>query len=405
MRSALAPRLWRLPDPASPYGDHQAMLTSPLRWHKAAAAATNRDLFAPDAPLPELATAFGVMLLTSRHQFTVSTNHPERMQHLLSAADVTGDGESLEDLARRCADAILATPVPNRARWARPARTVWPLPNVAIEVCAFTQADADRVVPLLMQTPAAARMLDCSPLLGPIDIRALLPEPTPIAPADMLAADDTWTGYPWPEWIPHSVRTAIEKFWSPSFARGPAQWLRSAVGNGAPPLGTVVTLPNGFHAHATLTTGRYVHAWNNIGRIVRDDGTVACTFLPPRNPNAAAQLGQITCGGQRGRSAAPTNPAWVRSLRDQAAALGSRFVFSGWGEWAPAPWRGLDGATHAFPGTAYIDRDGTLVHTFIPLDHSPTSIERTEQAPPGAEGMRKVGATASGRLLDGREHG
>lgn len=46
---------------------------------------------------------------------------------------------------------------------------------------------------------------------------------------------------------------------------------------GAPPLGTVVTLGNGFGPNPPLVTGHYVHPWNNMGRLVLDDGTFAYT--------------------------------------------------------------------------------------------------------------------------------
>ena len=39
----------------------------------------------------------------------------------------------------------------------------------------------------------------------------------------------------------------------------------------------IVAFGNGFGPSPPLVTGRYVHAWNNIGRLVLDDGSFAYT--------------------------------------------------------------------------------------------------------------------------------
>jgi hypothetical protein len=87
----------------------------------------------------------------------------------------------------------------------------------------------------------------------------------------------TWAEYVWPEWVPEEVRTQVESFWAESWGRGPRAWLRDYAEQGAPAFGSVVTLGDGFSLNAPKVTGRYVHAWNNIGRIVLDDGTFAYT--------------------------------------------------------------------------------------------------------------------------------
>lgn len=38
-----------------------------------------------------------------------------------------------------------------------------------------------------------------------------------------------------------------------------------------------MTLGNGFGPNPPLVTGHYVHPWNNMGRLVLDDGTFAYT--------------------------------------------------------------------------------------------------------------------------------
>lgn len=95
----------------------------------------------------------------------------------------------------------------------------------------------------------------------------------------------------------------------------------------------------------------------------------------------------IIAGGESGSRARPMHPAWVRSLRDQAAAAGVPFLFKQWGEWADADdaYRGGKVDLRAFeddPNDGGVPQhrfdDGTVVF--------------------------HVSKTAAGRLLDGREH-
>lgn len=83
----------------------------------------------------------------------------------------------------------------------------------------------------------------------------------------------TWEEFVWPEWVPLDVRASIESFWSSESGRSPREWLENAIHNGAPEMGSVVEGPNGFGPNAPTTTGRFVFCWNNICRLVHDDGT------------------------------------------------------------------------------------------------------------------------------------
>ncbi|WP_267294011.1 phage Gp37/Gp68 family protein [Mycobacterium hackensackense] len=110
----------------------------------------------------------------------------------------------------------------------------------------------------------------------------------------------------------------------------------------------------------------------------------------------------VIVGGESGPRARPMHPNWARGLRDQCTKIGIPFFFKQHGEWAPAPWHGPDGATHAFTGGLYQDDNGDWVENFMALGHSPTSSERDLTTPPGSQGMRRVGKKAAGRELDGR---
>ncbi len=150
---------------------------------------------------------------------------------------------------------------------------------------------------------------------------------------------------------------------------------------------------------------RFVSAEPLLGPIkLRDDwlpticGLCNCEY--GCNPPAGG-LDWLIVGGESGPKARPMHPDWARSLRDQCTAAGVAFHFKQWGEWAPARWRGPDGATHAFTGGMYLDK-GVAVENFMRLSHSPTSSERDDETPPGAQGMTRVGKKVAGRELDGR---
>jgi protein gp37 len=53
---------------------------------------------------------------------------------------------------------------------------------------------------------------------------------------------------------------------------------------------------------------------------------------PPGRP-----LDWVVAGGEVGPGARPSDPDWVRGLRDRCVAAGVPFLFKQWGEWAPAP--------------------------------------------------------------------
>lgn len=102
-------------------------------------------------------------------------------------------------------------------------------------------------------------------------------------------SSSSWEAFAWPEWVPMAVRTAIEEFWSSELGRGPSQWGRSCAEYRAPDLGTVVGIrylnKSGWGAVCSandpraVVLGRYVHCWNNIGRVVRDDGSYHYVFI------------------------------------------------------------------------------------------------------------------------------
>jgi len=89
---------------------------------------------------------------------------------------------------------------------------------------------------------------------------------------------NSWDVFPWPDWVPWDLRQSIQSFWFPEWGRGPRQWLESARENRMPRFGQQVRMCQ--LTTDELITGRFVHAWNNIGRVVTDKGEVVCISNP-----------------------------------------------------------------------------------------------------------------------------
>lgn len=88
-----------------------------------------------------------------------------------------------------------------------------------------------------------------------------------------------WADFRWPDWVPAELRRQIESFWG-CFSRTPMDWVRNWTKDYpyAPDFGEVANLrvsgPGDNRA-----TGRYIHAWNNMGRVVFPDGSYEVVYL------------------------------------------------------------------------------------------------------------------------------
>ena len=91
-------------------------------------------------------------------------------------------------------------------------------------------------------------------------------------------ANETWANFRFPEWVPEKVKAEIKSFWSEEYGRGPAAWLENAEHNKSPWNGDRVRV-HGVGPGSPLVTGRWIFAWNNIGRLLADDGSVMCVSL------------------------------------------------------------------------------------------------------------------------------
>ena len=119
---------------------HPDSLEVPLHWRDPRKIFVNSmsDLFHPKVPTAFIGAVFDVMAQTPQHTYQVLTKRGPRMRSLSRGATF---GEH------------------------------WPLPNVWLGVSAEDQGEADRRVPLLLETRAAVRFVSAEPLLGPVGLR------------------------------------------------------------------------------------------------------------------------------------------------------------------------------------------------------------------------------------------
>lgn len=146
-------------------------------------------------------------------------------------------------------------------------------------------------------------------------------------------------------------------------------------------------------------------------------------FANPNNPadgtNALEALDWVIVGGESGPNARPMHPDWVRSLRDQCAAVDVPFLFKQWGEWLP-----INQQDEAFTNRLYASNrkarphqdQGVLDDIYgrrctVPyaVVHNDGSVHEPLEpmafrVGTGAMTTFKVDKKAAGRLLDGHLH-
>ena len=150
---------------------HPDRLGQPLRWRKPQRVFVNSmsDLFHEDVPDAFIDRVFAVMSLAPQHQFQVLTKRPARMAAYCGSDATVG---RLVQLVGAAVDQIAGASL--HFKHHNDGLSGIRLPNVWLGVSVEDQQRADERIPLLLETPAAVRFLSCEPLLGPVDLRALV---------------------------------------------------------------------------------------------------------------------------------------------------------------------------------------------------------------------------------------
>lgn len=263
------------------------------------------------------------------------------------------------------------------------------------------QRRADERIPHLLRVVVQAggvRFLSCEPLLGPIDVRRYLPR---ITGPWGVTPPATWEGVQWPDWVPAEMAQHIVSFWGPPNGRTPADYARSARFGSSrhddpPEFGARANLRM-IRSDEARVEGRYVHAWNNIGRIVTDDGSshvVSLDTTPETRPWRwhGWHIDWIISGGESGHGARPSHPNWFRSVRDQCNDAGIPYLHKQNGEWV---------ALNSEAGRRSGESDALMVWLDGAFHKTPDGACSDLQRPHAVVCVNKK---AAGRLLDGRTH-
>lgn len=158
----------------------ESVLAEPLRRKKPTMYFVNSmsDLFHENVPNEWIAAIFAVMHACPQHQFQCLTKRPDRM---LKWFEWVSSQYTPMDRARILECSVLRLHAKFGLETQKPFNLFsawnalgydWPLKNVWLGVSVENQEQADKRIPLLLQTPAAVRWLSCEPLLGEIDLSA-----------------------------------------------------------------------------------------------------------------------------------------------------------------------------------------------------------------------------------------
>lgn len=200
----------------------------PLRWRRPRRIFVNSmsDLFHELVTDDWLDRIFGVMALAPRHQFLVLTKRPERMREYMS------ERGRLASIREASAGLNWFIDAPGDLPYLHEWGTMgWPLPNVWLGVSCEDQATANERIPILLDTPAAARFMSAEPLLGPInlthmDVEAIAPGGFYVINA--LTGSNSDMGRPCVD-VPHLDWVIVGGESGPGARACSSQWLRSIV--------------------------------------------------------------------------------------------------------------------------------------------------------------------------------
>lgn len=370
-----------------------------------------------------IAAVFGVMAACEQHTFQILTKRPDQArrwfewakgqhEHWGTWRDVIIDPlRWSEDHAVRDSLARAAASFDGWKEDIRVTEPAWPLPNVWVGVSVEDQVTADARIPVLLELPAAVRFLSCEPLLGPVSLARWMPPRTPVQLDD---APESWSEFPWPDWVPGKTRAEIEGFWS-DFGRGPRDYIKDCIQQNSPPFGARFRSERWGWRESDgegrrWVEGRWVHCWNNIGRLIDDDGAPQYASTPcsglldfESTRRQWQPLHWVIAGGESGNGARPMHPDWARGLRDQCVAADVPFLFKQHGAWTFEETATRWSAGGPIP-EMFEDPSEVLWMTTQSSTDPKRVGERTPYILDGDRARRgwKLGKKKAGRELDGR---
>lgn len=183
---------------------HPDKFIEPLKWRKPRRAfvCSMGDLFHQDVKDDWILAVFVAMGLTyehtgemeevspghhvgiykPKHTFMILTKRPERMKEFITRLKSNEPDEEWEKKADHFATLLasgIGAPLPGNAIFEFSKWVADGMPGLWLGVTAENQEQADKRMPILLQTPAAVRFVSVEPILGPVDITKFLPRKAP----------------------------------------------------------------------------------------------------------------------------------------------------------------------------------------------------------------------------------
>jgi protein gp37 len=202
-------------------------LEKPLKRKASAFYSAMSDLFHESVSDEWIDKIFAVMALSSHHTYQVLTKRPERMRAYLSKSH--GAGNILTRVLR-CAREIRSG-LPLSASRGLASELGWPYQNIWLGVSVEDQKAADERIPILLDTPAAVRFLSCEPLLGSVDISALLKNIDWVIAGGESGSNARPCELAWIESIVEQCRTAGVACWVKQLGTNCRGWSSSGKGD------------------------------------------------------------------------------------------------------------------------------------------------------------------------------
>lgn len=273
----------------------ESALEKPLHWRKPRRVfvGSMTDLFHNDTPFKWIDKVFAVMAMTPHITYQILTKRPERMREYLASEHLVSrwfnSGHVLSKSGRTQKEQTNWYHLAWRVL--RDEETV--LPNLWLGVTVENQEQADKRIPILLDTPAAVRFVSIEPMLGPVNLARYL-------------------GYEWDcscGWAGLNTDISCPKCyahgdWGPIDDEERAQC----------PECKHIFYPNWDH--------------NVCPECGQESVCGGCDDERSWWPTA---LDWVICGGETGPNARPMYKEWVHSLRDQCTESGTPFFFKKWG--------------------------------------------------------------------------
>ena len=173
------------------------MVDQPIRWRRPRRIFANSmsDLFHKDLPRDEVAIIYGTAIAAVHlrgHTFQILTKRADHMRELLA-------DEEFWEIANAHAESLVLEHVDPLARRKNDARATLkdygpdkPPPGIWLGVSVEDQERADERIPDLLASPASVRFLSCEPLLGPVDLMEVIPNPLIWSPVHGIERSLDW---------------------------------------------------------------------------------------------------------------------------------------------------------------------------------------------------------------------